>query len=137
MDDQRREALRQKGARQLGLIWGAFALSALALSPWATRLASGLPGCPTKLVTGYPCPGCGTTRAALAMAHFDFGAAFAVSPLATVAWILFLVGGVASLAWVISRRPVPRLPIQWPWPVRIALALAVLGNWVYLVVHGS
>lgn len=33
------------------------------------------PRCPSKLLTGYDCPGCGTTRALHALVHLDFGAA--------------------------------------------------------------
>lgn len=33
------------------------------------------PRCPSKLLTGYDCPGCGTTRALHGLVHLDFGAA--------------------------------------------------------------
>ena len=38
-------------------------------------------GCPFYRLTGIPCPGCGMTRAFLAAARLDFGAAFAYHPL--------------------------------------------------------
>ncbi|MCL2664432.1 MAG: DUF2752 domain-containing protein [Defluviitaleaceae bacterium] len=38
-------------------------------------------GCPIRFVTGLPCPGCGMTRAALALARLDFAGAFFMHPL--------------------------------------------------------
>lgn len=40
--------------------------------------------CVFRLVTGYPCPGCGMTRAVAAVLHGDFSGAFAAHPL----WVL-------------------------------------------------
>jgi len=36
--------------------------------------------CPVVLMTGYPCPGCGMTRAALRLLRFDFSGAWAMHP---------------------------------------------------------
>ena len=36
--------------------------------------------CPVVLVTGYPCPGCGMTRAALRLFRFDFVGAWEMHP---------------------------------------------------------
>jgi hypothetical protein len=130
--------------RQLGLLWGAVALILLALAPLAPLFASALPGalpaCPLKSLTGVPCPGCGTTRAALALAHFDFAAAFAVSPLAAAAWCGLIAGGLLAGALALTGRPVPSWPrfgrrgeIAW----RVAVVAALAANWVYLVLHGS
>ncbi len=37
--------------------------------------------CPFKAVTGLPCPGCGMTRAFLALGRLDFAGAYAWNPL--------------------------------------------------------
>ena len=37
--------------------------------------------CLISIITGFPCPGCGMTRAILAALHLDFSAAFAYHPL--------------------------------------------------------
>lgn len=36
--------------------------------------------CPMVLITGFPCPGCGLTRAAFCLFHFDFLNAFFIHP---------------------------------------------------------
>jgi hypothetical protein len=42
--------------------------------------AFGISTCPVALLTGTPCPGCGMTRAALALAHGDIALATAMNP---------------------------------------------------------
>jgi hypothetical protein len=47
-------------------------------------LASALPKaplCPFNALTGLPCPGCGMTRAFLALGRLDLAGAFALNPL--------------------------------------------------------
>lgn len=41
-------------------------------------------GCPIRYTTGISCPGCGMTRAVLALLRFDFAAAFQFHPLVYV-----------------------------------------------------
>lgn len=41
---------------------------------------SGFYSCPFKLLLGIDCPGCGLTRAALALLRLDFAAAFRFNP---------------------------------------------------------
>ena len=50
-------------------------VSVVALAGAALLAAAivGLPICPTKLLFGVPCPGCGLTRAMIAIAKGDFG----------------------------------------------------------------
>lgn len=36
--------------------------------------------CPVVLVTGFPCPGCGLTRAGFRILHLDFYGAFKIHP---------------------------------------------------------
>ena len=52
---------------------------------------SGFYSCPFKLLLGIDCPGCGLTRAALALLRLDFAAAFRFNPC-----IYFLLRGLIS-----------------------------------------
>lgn len=47
-------------------------------------LALGLPLCPFAIITRHPCPGCGLTRAAFALAHGHVGEALRLHPLSVV-----------------------------------------------------
>jgi hypothetical protein len=120
--------------RQLAFLWGGAALVCAAAAPLAPALARGLPPCPFRALMGIPCLTCGSTRALLALARFDVGAAFSWNPLAAAAGILLVFGGLAALGAALLGRGVetPR-----PTPaLRAALALAVAANWVFLVAAG-
>jgi hypothetical protein len=52
------------------------------VAPFALAGRFGVPTCPWALVTGRPCPGCGMTRAAGALAHGDVAAAITMNPTA-------------------------------------------------------
>ncbi len=123
--------------RQFGLLWGGAAISLVAVSPLGLPIANWLPRCPLKTLLGLPCPGCGTTRSALALSQFDIPAALATNPLATLAWVGLISGGLVAGALALADRRVPEppspLPVSWLW----AIALALAANWVYLVIHGS
>ncbi len=71
------EAPRARRARRsLSVILGTTALaSGLVL------LALGAPCCPTAGFWGVPCPGCGLTRATLALLHGEIHTAFVLHPL--------------------------------------------------------
>jgi Protein of unknown function (DUF2752) len=123
--------------RQLGLIWGGVAAALVAAAPFGPRLAGGLPACPFHLLTGLPCPTCGATRAALALARFDLGGAFLVSPLAALGWIALVGGGLVAGAAALAGFGVPEAPARLPLWVRAAAIAVVLANWAYLVWSGA
>lgn len=58
-----------------------------------------IPNCPFKLITGFPCPGCGLTRAGFAALKFEFQLAFMYNP------VIFLL---PFILWVIvfHERPI-------------------------------
>jgi len=121
--------------RQLAWMWSATAAGLVLLSPLAPWIASGLWGCPFKGLTGFACPLCGTTRAALALARLDVAGAFVHYPLPTLAWILFLAGGSLAGWLAFRRRPLPR-PGPLPGWLKAALLAAVLANWGYSIATG-
>lgn len=49
--------------------------------------------CPMVLFTGYPCPGCGMTRAAFRILHLDFSGAWEVHPfIFPIVFLVFFFG---------------------------------------------
>lgn len=110
-------------------------LLALLLAPFGPWLASLLWACPLKELTGIPCPSCGTTRAALHLARLEVVEALVRYPLPTLAWLVFLLGGLASGLAALLGRPLPsvrRPPVAFWW----ILGLAVLANWGYSIATG-
>ncbi len=126
---------RPAADRQLGFLWLAVALALVLLAPVARHLASGLGACPVKTVVGFPCPTCGTARAALALAELDVAGAFIRYPLPALAWTSLVAGGLVAgwLAW--RRRPLPRLGRLPGW-ARLGIVGAVLANWAYSIATG-
>jgi hypothetical protein len=124
--------------RQLGLLWGAVVASLVALSPLAARFVEAVPACPFKSLSGLPCAGCGTTRAALALAGLDLPAAFAVNPLAALAWIGLVGGGLVAGALALAGRSVPEPDYRgFPMSARLGTVGLVLANWLYLIRAGT
>lgn len=84
------------------------------------------PRCPFLALTGYYCPGCGSTRMLAALSHGDLHTAMNRNPLGVVA--------VALLAVIFTRwtgrlwTGAPRT-ISRPW-VPIAVLIVVLVYWV-------
>jgi hypothetical protein len=114
------------------------AATLVAVSPLAPRLAATVPACPFKSLSGLPCAGCGATRAALALARFDLGGAFAVNPLATLAWIGLTAGGLAVGALALINRPLREPDYRrFTMPARLAAVALVLANWLYLIRAGT
>src|SRR5688500_12402667 len=84
-----------------------------------TILASGLVPCQFASMTGCPCPGCGLTRATLAIARGDLGAAFALQPFAFVVSPLFAVSALGLATAYVTDRPLAstRRLLGWMGPV--------------------
>lgn len=59
------------------------------------------PRCPSKMLTGYDCPGCGSLRGLHALLHGDFAAAWSFNPALYLALALIAVIAIAG----IHRRP--------------------------------
>lgn len=97
---------------------------------------SGLPFCPMAGVLGIPCPGCGLTRATLALAHGELHHAVALHPLVFVLAPLFI-SACGSAAWSYIRGPLPaRQPNAW-FASRSATAIASLLLIATLAVWGA
>ena len=91
------------------------------------RQGIGIP-CVFRLVTGFQCPGCGNSRAALALLHLDIQGAFSYNPMFLpeffyVVWVLFH----CSKSYLKGGRFAYQPPFKW---LDITLLAAVLIWWL-------
>jgi hypothetical protein len=121
--------------RQLAWLWGVVAVCSVLLRPFWLEVAPFVPPCPFRALTGIPCPTCGTTHAGLALLHGHLGAALTANPLATVAGVVFLLGGIVAPLWATLRLPVPEVPAPLPLWARLAIVAVVMAGWAYLIVR--
>ena len=110
-----RSAGRRLQAVSLLALLGALAL--LRVAP--ARLLALLPRCPFHHLTGLLCPGCGGTRALLALLHGDLRAAWHLNPLLLALAPLLLAYTVQAL----RQGRAPRVPA----PATAVLVLLTLG----------
>ena len=92
-------------------------------------------GCTFRKVTGYPCPGCGLTRAADRFAHFNVLGALKANPLGTIAASFFLLCIIGSAIHLTFATPVPEVVFndkEWRRIKWGGLALVIL-NYAFVV----
>ncbi len=114
-------------------VYAASAALSFAVARWVPVLELGW-GCPFRAWTGVPCATCGMTHAFVHLAHGDLARALAASPLGAA---------LAAAAWLFAIADAVRLAAGWPLPVpgpraarglAVALTLAALANWAFVVV---
>jgi hypothetical protein len=111
------------------------ALVVLALGGvFALIVALRLPFCPMATVLGIPCPGCGLTRATLALLHGDIHGAFRLHPLVFVLAPLFAAAmASATLSFVrgpnAARRSNPWFASRHVSWLAATLLVITLGVW--------
>ena len=93
-------------------------------------------GCSFRKLTGYPCPGCGLTRAADRFAHFHWLRALEANPLGTAAALFFATCVVLSLLHLVFGMPVPELVLdeRESRRARWAFGVLVVANYAFVVV---
>lgn len=123
---------RPPGAEPVWLFGGLVALLLLARAVEVWQLP--LPACGFKSITGWPCAFCGTTRAACAVARFDFAGALRLNPLACGLGALVVIGLVVWAAdrWLGTNwGRLTRNGVRVPW---ICIGLGALAlNWFYVL----
>jgi len=94
---------------------------------FAGTIVFSIPLCPFALLTRHPCPGCGLTRATLALMHGHVADALHFHPLSIVVAPLVVVAvgyNVALYVW--AGKTAAAEALQGPWVTRLAAVLAVI-----------
>ncbi|AGC42824.1 hypothetical protein MYSTI_01476 [Myxococcus stipitatus DSM 14675] len=93
-------------------------------------------GCVLRERTGWPCLGCGLTRVADRVSHFNFEGAWEANPLGTVAALLFALAAVAMVVHLVFAVPIPEIRLsakEWR-AFQVVMPVIVLVNYAYVVV---
>lgn len=113
-------------------------LVALVAASFALAVRVDFPLCPLASTFGIPCPGCGLTRATLALLHGDVHTALHLHPLVWLLsplFTLFMGGAVLELLREPASATTPA-PSRFRWSTRTvtivsgALLVATLGVWL-------
>jgi hypothetical protein len=95
-----------------------------------THTQLGLPPCPSILLFGRPCLGCGLTTSWTRLLHGDWGGAFAAHPLGPVAYAAFTLSALACLYGFFARvRVDPNAPALNRLLVAFIVVFAAFGAW--------
>ncbi len=87
------------------------------------------PACPFRLLTGFTCPGCGSTRAVHQILHGHFATAFMLNPLLLLA-IPFILFAFLRYSVIVMRGGVPR-PNTLPASVIYAMFVIIVSFWIF------
>ena len=107
-------------------------IALVTIGAFVALLLFGVIACPIKLASGLPCPGCGLTRATLAMFQLDFRTMLTFHPLAPVlSPLVFWVIGTSTYRYIRGSSPRHQDPLSAvPKAVWILLLVVFLGLWL-------
>ncbi len=113
----------------------AWAAAALGIVAWWAPARLGFPFlCPLRTLTGIPCPTCGATRTVALLIQLRPAEAFRCNPLVAILGVcLASVCAVATPLWLMGRLPEVGIGKRGLGRLRVAVAVAVLVNWLYLL----
>lgn len=123
----RAHALGQGALTLLGLGAGLIALRAVGVHA---------PPCPLRALTGVPCPGCGMTRLADAVAHGHLGTALRADAAGVAILAAIVVLGLVHLVQVVRRGHPPATWMR-SWLVPGVLVALAAAHWATTLVTGG
>ncbi len=96
------------------------------------------PVCIYKNITGYPCPGCGTTRGTISLFKGDFLQSLMWNPLAIVVNIMAITALIWMVYDLITNQPsFDKISKRKVHPVYIVIiGIIVLANWIWNIKKG-
>ena len=127
-----------RGEIDYELLWLGASLASIGIAVAWFVLGLPWPRCAFHEFTGLPCVTCGMTRCAIQFFHGHFLAALKWNPLIFTALCGVMAFDLYAFATLIARAP--RLRISFSTQraktfVRGAVILAVVLNWIYLLLH--
>ncbi|HKO61741.1 MAG TPA: DUF2752 domain-containing protein, partial [Pyrinomonadaceae bacterium] len=96
----------------VALIWLSLALGAIYLYLFEPGKTGLFLRCPFRALTGFTCPGCGSTRSLHHLLHGDFSGAFQLNPLFVIALPFLLYALIRYSNSVIRQRPIKGNQLQ-------------------------
>ena len=110
-------------------IWASLAAGGAYLYWFEPGKTGFFPSCPFRALTGFNCPGCGTTRAVHQLLHGHVVAAFEINPLTILLLPVLAYALVSFTKSANTGRPVHHAIV---WQVRrTASLIVVFGFWVF------
>ena len=111
------------------LIWATLAAGAVYIFIFEPGKSGIFPGCPFRTVTGFACPGCGSTRGLHCLLHGKVVAAFEFNPLLIVSLPFLLYALVRYTTAAVHGRPLhwKQVNPKYVW----LLVAAILSFWVF------
>ena len=111
------------------LIWLSIAAGATYLFIFEPGKSGFFPACPFRAITGFTCPGCGSTRGLHRLLHGDVVAAFEFNPLMVLSLPFLLYALVRYTTAAVRGRPLQKHYVN---PKYIWMLFAVIMSfWVF------
>jgi hypothetical protein len=111
------------------LIWLSIAIGATYLFIFEPGKTGFFPACPFRMLTGFTCPGCGSTRGLHRLLHGDIVSALEFNPLMVLSLPFLLYALVRYTAAAVSGRPLQRhnLDAKYIW----MLFGVIMSFWIF------
>ena len=111
------------------LLWLSIAIGATYLFIFEPGKTGFFPACPFRAVTGFTCPGCGSTRGLHRLVHGDVVGAFEFNPLMVLSLPFLLYALVRYTSAAVSGRPIQKhfVKPKYLW----MLCAVIMSFWVF------
>lgn len=110
-------------------IWASIAAASAYLLIFEPGKTGFFPACPFRMITGFTCPGCGSTRGLHRLLHGDLVGAFEFNPLMVLSLPFLLYALSRYTLAAVSGRPYQRhhLAPRYIW----MLVAVIMGFWFF------
>jgi len=111
------------------LIWFSIAIGAIYLFVFEPGKTGFFPACPFRSLTGFSCPGCGSTRGLHRLLHGDVVSAFEFNPIMVLALPFLLYALLRYTVAALRGQPLQRhhLDTKYIW----TLFAVIMSFWIF------